>query len=243
MIAAAATANKSFSSPAITPTSLLAVGLIARGSAVGNITAASFTPMPSTTRSAGTASKNGATAIPITFASTGSPTRNLSSEIGKASASETGSTACSGGNVVREETVSGTVFRPPRISQGVLQVEFCHRLGHPFLRAVGLASFESIADILAAGAYIDVYVCDRFVTMRHGDAYIQGDVCATRDPNTDVATMVPGCLAGRVVGAVREPPSSTIARLGERAVREPPLRARFGYCGQIRACQWFGIKT
>jgi hypothetical protein len=63
--------------------------------------------------------------------------------------------------------------------------------------------------------------------MRHGDAYIQGDVCATRDPNTDVATMVPGCLAGRVVGAVRE----------------PPLRARFGYCGQIRACQWFGIKT
>jgi len=44
----------------------------------------------------------------------------------------------------------------------------------------------------------------------------------------DVATTVPGCLAGRVVGAVREPPSSTIARIGERAVREPPLRARFG---------------
>ena len=94
MIAAAATDNKSFSSPAITPTSLLAVGLIARGSAVGNITAASFTPMPSTTRSAGTASKNGATAIPITFASTGSPTLNPSSEIGRANASETASAAC-----------------------------------------------------------------------------------------------------------------------------------------------------
>ena len=35
--------------------------------------------------------------------------------------------------------------------------------------------------LFAGGAYIDVYVCDRFVTMRHGDAYIQGDVCATRE--------------------------------------------------------------
>ena len=55
MIAVAATASKSFSFPVIIPTSLFAADPIARGSAAGNITAASSTPMPSTTRSAGTA--------------------------------------------------------------------------------------------------------------------------------------------------------------------------------------------
>ena len=80
--------------PLSSPPACLQPHLIARGSAAGNITAASFTPMPSTTRSAGTASRNGAAEIPIIPASTGSPTLNPSSEIGKASASETGSATC-----------------------------------------------------------------------------------------------------------------------------------------------------
>ncbi len=42
--------------------------------------------IPSTTRAAGTASKNGAAKIPIIPASTGSPTLNPSSAIGEASA-------------------------------------------------------------------------------------------------------------------------------------------------------------
>ena len=88
MIAAAAVASNCLSFPVITPTSLFAVDPIARGSATGNIIATSSTPMPSTARSAGTASRNGATAIPITLASTGSPTLNPSSTIDKASAGE-----------------------------------------------------------------------------------------------------------------------------------------------------------
>ena len=55
----------------------------------------------------------------------------------------------------------------------------------------------------AGGAYIDVYVCDRFVTMRHGDAYIQGDVCATRDAQStaEAPRSNPLCSAagGRVI--------------------------------------------
>jgi hypothetical protein len=94
VIAAVAIASKSFRFPVITPTNLFAADLIARGSATGNITATSSTLMPSTTRSAGTANKNGAAEIPIIPANTGSPTLNPSSEIGKASAGETGSATC-----------------------------------------------------------------------------------------------------------------------------------------------------
>jgi len=49
---------------------------------------------------------------------------------------------------VSVKTVSGTVFRSPRVPQGVLQVKLRRRLGHPLLRAIRLAAFEGIADIL-----------------------------------------------------------------------------------------------
>ena len=92
MIAVVATMSSYFSSPVIIPTSLFAVDPIARGTAAGNITAASSSPMPSTAKSAGTASRNGGAAIPIIPASTG--TQNPSSEIAKARIGETGSAAC-----------------------------------------------------------------------------------------------------------------------------------------------------
>jgi hypothetical protein len=94
VIATAAIASDCFSFPVITPTSLFAANPIARGNAAGNITAVSSTPMPSTTRSAGTASKNGAAEISIIPANTGSPTPNLSSEIGNVSAGETDTALC-----------------------------------------------------------------------------------------------------------------------------------------------------
>ena len=53
MIAAVATARNCFSLPVIIPSRLFAADVNARGSAAGNITAASFTPMPSITRSVG----------------------------------------------------------------------------------------------------------------------------------------------------------------------------------------------
>ena len=94
MIATAAVASNCLSFPAITPTSLFAAGLIARGSAGGTITATRSTPMLSIIRSAGTVNRNGAAKTLIIPASTGSPTLNPSSEIGKASVGETASAAC-----------------------------------------------------------------------------------------------------------------------------------------------------
>jgi len=75
-------------------TSLCAADRIARASAAGNITVASSTPMPSTTRCAGTARRNGVSEIPIIPASTGSLTLNPSSTIGRVSAGETESATC-----------------------------------------------------------------------------------------------------------------------------------------------------
>ena len=44
--------------------------------------------------------------------------------------------------------MSGTVSRASGVRQGMLQVELRHRLGHPLLRALRLAPFEGLADIL-----------------------------------------------------------------------------------------------
>ena len=94
MIAVAVTASRFFRFPVIVRTSLCAVDPIARSSVAGNITAISSTPMPSITRSAGTAKRNGADEIPTTPASTGSPTLTPLSAIGKVSAGETESATC-----------------------------------------------------------------------------------------------------------------------------------------------------
>ena len=94
MIAVAATASKFSNLPVIISSRLFVADPIVRGSAAANITAASSTPIPSTTRSAWTAKRNGAGEIPIIPASTGSPTRNPLSAIGKVSAGETESATC-----------------------------------------------------------------------------------------------------------------------------------------------------
>ena len=94
MVAVVASASNCFSFPVIISTSLCAVDPIARGNAAENITTANSTPMPSTTRSAGTAKRNGADEILIIPASTDRSTLNPSSEIGKASADETANAAC-----------------------------------------------------------------------------------------------------------------------------------------------------
>ena len=94
MIAVVAIASRSFNLAVIIPSSLFAADPIARGSAAGNITVATSTPMPSTTRSAGTARRNGVDATPIIPAGTGSPIPNPSSGIGRASADETESVTC-----------------------------------------------------------------------------------------------------------------------------------------------------